>query len=666
MPRIIQQTLLLAVVSILLACKGNETYKGIRTAEEKHQYQVLNDSMQHLTPNALSLIQQQMHVAKDSLTWYDYYLMYGRHYLLTDKPNMFIPYAEQTLRYVSSLNEQTPRSRGLAATAISSMASLHYFLHHHTDTIIQSYQKAYHLMMESDLMENLPDLSANIGDVYVSANDLANASKWYRRALYLSDSLALPTQQTLTYYMGLGRIYTNLHDFEQARQVYEMTDKRFDEMKPNIQSYFLNNYGNYFYFRKQYDNALKTFRRLQRHLLKYNAGQHFDMYLCKINLADVFLHLHQTDSARIYMAEAEQYFRQQQIDVGIYYAQTIRLGIALEEKKYDEAKSIMEEEVPAINDYNLISIRHEFLNRYYAAINDYKNAYVNLRKDMTSADSANILRQQMHAVDVLTRFTEDTIRLHHQLAMNEQEIRYEKTRTAFWMVLGLFSVIVLLFTLWFYRERRRKLQTRLEMLTLRINNARQRISPHFIFNVLNSRIAGTDEGEKGQLMKLARLIRSNLDISSQNYVTLADEIDFVSQYVDIERQLINEKFEFEKDLPEQAILEQIRIPSMLVQILVENAILHGLKNCQEPVKRLSIKVDYDKQATRIIIHDNGAGFDIRRTNNKRSRVGLNIIRSTINSINQENKKAKIRFDIINEHGCSAILTIPHNIHYPNL
>ena len=50
-------------------------------------------------------------------------------------------------------------------------------------------------------------------------------------------------------------------------------------MKPNMQSYFLNNYGNYFYFKHDYANALSTFRRLQKHIKDSGAGDTYDMYV---------------------------------------------------------------------------------------------------------------------------------------------------------------------------------------------------------------------------------------------------------------------------------------------------------------------------------------------------------------------------------------------------
>lgn len=661
MLNMIQRRLLYATITAILgltACQQINNGERQRTDSQLRTFQALNDSMQHLSPQALPLIMAQMEAATDSLTWYDYYLMYGRHYLLSEKPDSLLPYADRVLRYTAGNKLQTPRLRGLAATALNAKAAYHYLLHHHPDTIIALYMQAYQLMKNSDMEESLPDLSANIGDAYVSKGNLPEGSHWYRRALYLVDSLGLPEKQTLTLYMGLGRIYTYLGDFKQAQQYYEMTDRRLEEMKPNMQSYFLNNYGNFYYYQHDYPKAMRTFRRLKSHIERYHAERNFDMFLCKINMADIFQNLGQTDSARQYVEEAEAYFRQQGVTTGVYYAHTIRIGIALQEKRYGDVEKIIKAEDPEMRvDPEMQTIRRNYMNRYYAAIGDYKHAYYGLQGHMEhqiSTDSSLIL---LRSKDIMMRLSEDTIRLHHQLEMNQRQATYDKTRLALWAILATLIVVVLAFILWASYERKRKLKSSYDMLNLRLSNARQRISPHFVFNVLNSRMSKSSEQENDQLVTLAKLIRANLDLAGRPSVSLAEELDFVSHYVKIEQSLIGEDFTFSMDIPERSVLEDIKVPSMLVQILTENAILHGLKGL-DGEKRLTIRVETDNEQTRISVCDNGTGFDIRSYNSERSRTGLSIIRTTLNVINQENPKAKIRFDIENDNGCHAILTIP--------
>ena len=104
------------------------------------------------------------------------------------------------------------------------------------------------------------------------------------------------------------------------------------------------------------------------------------------------------------------------------------------------------------------------------------------------------------------------------------------------MTTALLVVLAALALLWWVAlSRKRKLQVEMDMMQLRLDNARNRISPHFIFNVLNNRISTADRKETDELMMLARLIRANLDISRNTFVSLADEMEFVRYYVDIER-----------------------------------------------------------------------------------------------------------------------------------
>ena len=317
-----------------------------------------------------------------------------------------------------------------------------------------------------------------------------------------------------------------------------------------------------------------------------------------------------------------------------------------------------------IMDQGLLDIRHSYMNRYYAAIGDYRNAYAGLRDNQEKSDSAEYQRKHMRSSEIMTRLTEDTIRLHHQIEMKERELDYSKSQNTFWLIVAVLLLIIAGLTAWFNRERKRRLQMQVDMLMLRMANARQRVSPHFVFNVLNSRITKSDQQEADQLMMLAKLIRANLDLTHKHYVTLAEELDFVRQYVAIEQQSADLHINFSIEAPADEILRQIKMPSMLIQILVENAILHGLKN-EEGEKRLHIQVDTNHQEARICVSDNGSGFDIRQYNSQRSRTGLNIIRTTVATINQEYATTtKMRFDIKNDHGCHATITIPLNINYP--
>lgn len=103
------------------------------------------------------------------------------------------------------------------------------------------------------------------------------------------------------------------------------------------------------------------------------------------------------------------------------------------------------------------------------------------------------------------------------------------------------------------------------MTSLRLENVRNRISPHFIFNVLN-REMNLHKGDKESqnLIGLTKLIRRNLELTDCLAVSLADELDFVDTYVKLERQSLGSEFEYRLDLAEQLDLQEMKVPSMFV------------------------------------------------------------------------------------------------------
>lgn len=149
-----------------------------------------------------------------------------------------------------------------------------------------------------------------------------------------------------------------------------------------------------------------------------------------------------------------------------------------------------------------------------------------------------------------------------------------------------FSVVALLwsviyFSIHFFQDRKNsqiknlKLESALkdaELMTLK-----SQMNPHFLFNALNSirALAGSD-GARAQeaITKLANILRYALQNAAAPEVTLQDELQTVQDYVALEKIRFEERFNVTwRTAPG---LEQIKIPSMLIQMLVENAIKYGI------------------------------------------------------------------------------------------
>ncbi len=176
-------------------------------------------------------------------------------------------------------------------------------------------------------------------------------------------------------------------------------------------------------------------------------------------------------------------------------------------------------------------------------------------------------------------------------------------------VYGLILGLVLLLSYSQKQRLKRKQEQEKQMLRLQLITIKGQMRPHFIFNALNSIMANINLGQYDiaykYLGKFSRLLRLLYSEEEKLSVTLAREMEFVENYLEIEHLRFKEKLSFEININEKANLH-ILIPRMLVQIFVENAIKHGLRKSQKP-GHLKIEVYPAENGTEIIIEDNGIG-----------------------------------------------------------
>lgn len=660
-----------AVIIMFLSCNHNRSDRDGNTPRIE-RLQNLDDSISLFAPTALNDIKRGLAGAKDSMEYHEYLLRLANFYWLSDRPERADTLINRIINFVNRQDNgyyaqhniySTPRLNTMMASALSCKAARNHNFHRDPGKTLQFYKESYRLYQHSDNEKELPFVCANIADAYIQLNDIPNAARCYRRALFLVDSLKQPEHSNITLYMGLAQIYLTLNDFETAKHYYDETERFFDLMLPPMQAYYVNNLGNYYYFRKDYHKALDTFLRLKRVIIKNGMQNNFDMYLCKVNLADVYLNLNQTDSAQHYLDEVEPFFRKNGDPAGIYYCNTIRIGIATKRGDFNEVRRVANGDKAGEKDvqYSMVNIRNRYMRQFYEHTNNYRMAYETLKRDQSYTDSLEHNRSNMRSAEIMARFRADTLQLHHDLALEHKNAEIQRAHTMTTGAILTAVVLVLLLIMWYMYTRKKQLQNQVNIMNLKLNNVRNRISPHFMFNVLNNKIVNSGEKEASELMELARLIRTNLDMSSQPYMMLDKELEFVQQYIRVERYLLGDDFKFNIDVADDADIAKVKIPSMFLQILTENAIVHGLKG-MEGEKRLRIYIARENNLTIISVEDNGPGFNARRALKKGT--GLGIISQTIAVTNERNKQ-KMRFEISNREdsnnqiiGCKATLKIP--------
>lgn len=167
-------------------------------------------------------------------------------------------------------------------------------------------------------------------------------------------------------------------------------------------------------------------------------------------------------------------------------------------------------------------------------------------------------------------------------------------------------------------------QAQLEALKMQLH-------PHFLFNTLNSISAllhrDVETADK-MIARLGDFLRMTLRNSGQQEITVAEELEFLKCYLEIERIRFQDRLTVEMVIDPQA--ETAHVPNLLLQPIVENAIRHGISACNSPGK-LSIHAECHNGALRIRVKDNGAGIK-GNGSDYREGVGLQNTRSRLEQL----------------------------------
>ncbi|MDY3848834.1 MAG: histidine kinase [Prevotella sp.] len=658
-------TIAITASALFVSC-DDRCDKNIRSTQQASRMHMLSDTIGVGNDHYVHICDSLLLLTTDSMDYYDLMVEKGMRYTVANPIDSLLYYADHVWRFASSRPATDKRANGLKARALTLRATYYHQMRINNDSSLTLFRRSYDLMMQSDYLFKTPDAAANLGDAYALRDDMPSAAFWYRRALFLADSLNIPVTETASIYMGLGRIYTAMQDYTSAMKFYEKAEKNIHLLKPNMQIYFLNNYGNLFYFNKEYHKALNMFRRMQQVIEKHEGNDAADSYLCRINMADVYLNIGNTDSATILLDKAEPFYRKYNVEVCLYYIGTIRIGVAVRQGDFAKVPEIMSKEhFTQPIEQSIKNIRSRYLTEYYQKTGDWRNALLLTQQTRREEDSLAHNKFNMRTAEIMSRFTADTLMLHHQLALEKKNEEMMKTKVTLAFVVMICIILVLAFSYSMLYLRKRRLQHHINMVMLRLENVRQRISPHFIFNLLNHQIVGKEKDEKA-LQDLSHIIRCSLDVMSQLFIHLQDELDFINQYVALEKRIIDKDFDFKLDV--QCDISKVVVPSMLVQILVENAIKHGIK-CGDGQKKLSVRVTNNGNATVIDVEDNGPGFDIRHQCDTPIATGLKVIRQTLAIVN-DRSKGKLEFHISNltspegdVKGCRASIVVPNDIAY---
>lgn len=191
-------------------------------------------------------------------------------------------------------------------------------------------------------------------------------------------------------------------------------------------------------------------------------------------------------------------------------------------------------------------------------------------------------------------------------------------------------------------------QTQIEIYSIneqlskaKLDALRSQMNPHFIFNCINSIDALIQSNDKYYatvyLNKFAKLLRNILDSSKQNTLTLSKDIDTLKLYVELEQLRHENKFEAEIYVDDFLMQDDFKVPPLIIQPFVENAILHGIRYRTDNNGRLSVSITKKNNCLQYVIEDNGVGraFHKNKTVPEKTSYGIEMTNDRVKLFNNE-------------------------------
>lgn len=496
--------------------------------------------------------------------------------------------------------------------------------------------KAQSMLFTEDYREIIPLLAPNISQKdSLETASLADTYRTYGevyRQLWIPDSALVNYIKALRLfeiandnpgksrtYLGLGMVYFKLENEPMATDFFnrsmEYSDKS-ELMKAHKEG-----------ITEQPVRPVSLDKTLQMSFdILRIAEQQNNARMASVALADIRGNYYQQgdlDNALKY-AELELESRRKTASRSLMAKNLYIIGdIYMQKQNPNAAIKNFNEALPEANDSLRLSLYNQMKKAYqmkgqFAAALEYSDAYLNLK------DSLDEIRSQEILAETMTRFQTEIQQEQIKSLSFENELSQARISNQRATLYGTIGAAILLFFLVFLGYKNYRSNQQLKQSQLNAKLLRSQMNPHFMFNALNEIKLNLNKADsqvtQGHLETYSRLMRLVLESSTKEFVSLKDEVELITRYLQLQRLVSGRSFDFQIEVDDDLDLNYLQIPPMLTQPFVENAIIHGVKNIPEA----EIKVSYclKEEEVQIQITDNGKGFDVNAPKQKEGKTSV--------------------------------------------
>lgn len=571
----------------------------------------------------------------DSLLWAEAMVQFGVNAFYAGQPDKILTYTDSAVSFLRHL-PRTPRVNVLLSKLCQTRGSYYDQYNFNTDSLSFYLRRAVDFLEAADRKIDLPQVYGNYANAMRMTSRLDSAAIYYHRAVLLSDSLNLDKDLRINLYNGLAGVFSDMRDFDNSRKWWEKSLKYLDVMSPIDKFNTLSGYGNFQYYSKDYLGANKTILRLKS-ILDSIPGARWHRMFNDVNLADTWLRLGKPEKAKPLIDSVAPFFSDEQPNpVAASYINSLKIREAVLAGNLFRAATIADAH-PASEKLRLEQrlARLEVLEEFFSASGRHKEAYEAHKNHDRLNDSlrSTNLRQQLSALNA--EYERDSRILHLAADNSSKQVHIYILLSLIGLTLTL-ALALALFLLW-YRQREQRHERRMmeKIVSLRQENLRNRITPHFIYNALNQELVAAQKGLPSKLDALVRLIRRQQFAASEILVPFSDELSFVDDYINVSRSNLrgplSYTFSSADDVP-----ENFMFPSMTLQILVENAFKHGFSSLPEGEMRI-LKISVAREDDGRISVSVFNNRDSDSTLNESTGTGLRVLVETIRLVNDRTK-----------------------------
>ena len=531
----------------------------------------------------------------------------------------------------------------------------------------------------------------NLGECYSQIGDYEKALEFFIKGLKIKTELGDPKEIAATN-SSIGHIHYQQDEFKSALEYYRKSLQDYEKIGYVLgiaASY--SDIGNILAEQNKQDSSLYYFHKSEE---LYEKNQHVN-YLSNVymNIGKIYFARKDYDKAGFYYKKAELIKKQVGDKLGIYnvlglfatmyYHKSLSFPESSPQRKSSltTALGYAQKAFSLADSMNHLPGQREsagYLMEIYSALGNPPEALKYAKIKLEKSDSLYRKQRAEALVNAEIRWKSERkqaeiVLLKQEKTLQAKVIEQQSTLTKWltFLIVAILLVLILIVVVSILYIKNKAKQKDIEfhkhlndITRLKMQNLSNHLSPHLFFNMLGSVSGEANNPEKvrQQIGLVANLLRMSLENTERTAIPLTEELEMVKLYVELQRNRIPLPFSAEFNIADKVDINT-QIPSMMLQIPVENSIKHGLMPLDgEKILRVFIERIDDKIEIRV--DDNGIGRENSKGRTTGAGTGLKVLLQTIKLLNQQNR-SPILFTIIDREprGTTVKITIPDNYNY---